>query len=134
MKEGVITLNAAQYERKHDPRGIDECYQDLAVAIVRQACYDYEKTLIELYKGPSGKKKAALLMDKKEQEMFFHSQWYEFLMNADPIVLMEGIRQRAQKKVREQVEKRAGVKKLKSVNKAGTPSVEDTGEREEKES
>ena len=53
--------------------GLEESYQGLITAVIRQAVKDYVSVLLRLFSCPAGKKKAALEMEKAELEVFLHS-------------------------------------------------------------
>ena len=44
--------------------GLEESYQGLITAVIRQAVKDYVSVLLRLFSCPAGKKKAALEMEK----------------------------------------------------------------------
>ena len=86
--------------------GLEESYQGLITAVIRQAVKDYVSVLLRLFSCPAGKKKAALEMEKAELEVFFHSDWFHTLtdMNGERLLLwarrlaMEKAIRRKQKK------------------------------------
>lgn len=63
------------------PRDIDECYQELGAAIVKQAVDEYKQALIN-----DNKLKIA------ENEHFFRSGWYKILTNIDGKMLVKRLR------------------------------------------
>ena len=64
-------------------------YEELANAIVAQACVDYRTALAKLKYAPHH---AQALADKKEIEKFFLSPWFMLLTNLDGKRLMNTIR------------------------------------------
>jgi len=111
MKEGVKNLSTMQ-EIHYASSGLSENYERLAVAIVAQAAKDYERTLLSLYKKPKpGKIRSALLLNKMELENFFHSSWYEMLVDADGDLLLNGIRSRAKEKAKDAIRRKIKAEK-----------------------
>jgi hypothetical protein len=58
----------------------DECWQDLANAIIVQATADYRHALRMLREN---KYNAGLLYDKESLEEFFRSDWFQVLTRLD---------------------------------------------------
>lgn len=69
--------------------GLDDGYQELVIAIIKQAEKDYEGVLLRLFSRPTGTKRMGLLKEKAELEDFFHSQWYQTLTEVDGDKLIE---------------------------------------------
>ena len=68
---------------------LEDSYTDLASAVVAQAAKDYVKTLRKLWKkGTTVRAKRKQILEKLELERFFHSAWYEMLMDLDPDSLL----------------------------------------------
>lgn len=77
----------------------DECYKELAVAIVKAAVKDYIKTLQKLMrKNIKNEKRKGLTFEKKSIEHFFYSSWFEFLVDIDPDHLIKECCELAAKK------------------------------------
>jgi len=68
-------------------------YQELANAIILQACKDYRKALKTLKKFPEDKKAKS---ECTEIEKFFHSDFYGKLTQIDGDVLIEKMRKEVQ--------------------------------------
>lgn len=98
--------------------GLEQGYQDLIIAIIKQAVRDYETVLIRLFSRPAGAKKAALEMKKTELEVFFHSEWFGTLTDFDGDILIAAARKHAVEKAKEAI-RRKHKKKLKDMEKAG---------------
>ena len=62
---------------------LDNGYQELIAAIIRQAVKDYVSVLLRLFSKPDGAKRTALEMQKTELEVFFHSEWYASITDLD---------------------------------------------------
>ncbi len=104
----------------------EDQYSDLAMAIVTQATRDYIQIFQKLWKKDNTlKMKRMLLFEKEQIEDFFHSDWYEFLTDLDPDMLLNGCRQRAVEKEKEKIKKqnKRKMKKLlmKAAGKDGIP-------------
>lgn len=70
--------------------GIYDPYEELANAVVIQACADYKRTYIcHLRSNGKGKKTEKQI---EELEFFFRSNWYKTLTEVDGETLMERIR------------------------------------------
>ena len=69
---------------------INDCYQDLANAIILQAVHDYRKALKILKRYPRCK---AALEEKKRDEEFFQSEWYSHLTKVDGKRLMKKLQE-----------------------------------------
>ena len=69
---------------------INDCYQDLANAIILQAVHDYRKALKILKRYPRYK---AALEEKKRDEEFFQSEWYSHLTKVDGKRLMKKLQE-----------------------------------------
>ena len=67
---------------------MNELYQDLAYAIIKQAVTDYKKSMRQLRRNDKYK---PAQKTKKECEKFFQSDWFQFLSRIDPNYLLEGI-------------------------------------------
>ena len=78
--------------------GLEESYQGLITAVIRQAVKDYVSVLLRLFSCPAGKKKAALEMEKAELEVFFHSDWFHTLTDMDGERLLLSARRLAMEK------------------------------------
>lgn len=59
----------------------EDPYEKLAHAIIVQAAKDYQKALRQLRLNP---RYGPSRETKKEVEQFFHSEWFQFLTDADP--------------------------------------------------
>lgn len=124
MKEGVKNLSAMQ-EIRYESSGIVENYEKLAVAIVAQAAKDYEQTLLALYRKPKpGKIRSELLLQKMEIENFFHSSWYETLVDADGELLLNGIRARAKEKAKDAIRRKVKAEKKRNEMPVDTANAE----------
>lgn len=64
-------------------------FEELANAIVIQACKDYREALIRLRRFPRDKRAKGTAA---ECERFFRSEWYRILTNLDAEILMERIK------------------------------------------
>ena len=62
---------------------MDDNYQELVIAIIKQAERDYERVLLRLFLRPTGAKRVELLKEKAELEGFFRSSWYQTLTDVD---------------------------------------------------
>ena len=102
-KNKTVTVFSTSDSEKGSPTGIYENYQQLALAVVGQACKDYEATLRKLYQHPRGKEKVALLLDKRELDTFFHSAWFEMLTDLDGDYLLRGVKEKAMGKEKERI-------------------------------
>ena len=80
--------------------GLEESYQGLITAVIRQAVKDYVSVLLRLFSCPAGKKKAALEMEKAELEVFFHSDWFHTLTDMDGERLLLSARRLAMEKAK----------------------------------
>ena len=79
-------------------RNIEQCYRDLADAIVVQAANDYRKALDgRSYHTSLGKDSEWV---KKEVEKFFHSSWFRALTKIDGDFLLEQLEREHNEKVR----------------------------------
>ena len=66
----------------------DDCYTELAVAVVKQACKDYKTAVHRLLRDHDHE--AALRM-KADVEKFFRSEWFTMLSDLDGEALMKRI-------------------------------------------
>ena len=79
----------------------------LAIAIVKQAADDYERTLMEMLRKPSPAEMKKLQAKKAENERFFQSEWFDVLVqHTDGKRLMKQIQKNAVRKEKERVEKK----------------------------
>ena len=69
---------------------MNDCFQDLANAIILQAVHDYRKALRILKRYP---RYEAALIEKKRDEKFFQSEWYRQLTNVDGKMLMQKLQE-----------------------------------------
>ena len=99
----------------------DECFSELAAAIIRQAVKDYESVLIRLLRKPAGIKKIRLEAERVELEVFFHSPWYETLTDIDGDRIIKATRQHAVEKEKAAIRRRLK-KKLKTTEHTNTPT------------
>ena len=83
--------------------GLEESYQGLITAVIRQAVKD---VLLRLFSCPAGKKKAALEMEKAELEVFFHSDWFHTLTDMDGERLLLSARRLAMEKAKEAIRRK----------------------------
>lgn len=97
--------------------GMEECYERLMAAIIKQAVKDYEAVLIALFRNPTGHRKIHLQLEKADLEAFFHSQWYEFLTDIDGDRILEAARRQAVEKEKAAIRRRME-KKLKKMGRA----------------
>ena len=102
--------------------GLDEGYQELVIAIIKQAEKDYEGVLLRLFSRPTGTKRMGLLKEKAELEDFFHSQWYQTLTEVDGDKLIELARLNAVEKAKVSI-RRKQKKKLKEMEKAERANI-----------
>lgn len=102
--------------------GLEESYQGLVAAVIRQAVKDYVSVLVRLFSSPAGKKKTVLEMEKAELEVFFHSEWFHILTDMDGEQLLISARRLAMEKAREAI-RRKHRKKLAEMEKAGTAAM-----------
>ena len=102
--------------------GLEESYQGLITAVIRQAVKDYVSVLVRLFSSPAGKKKTVLEMEKAELEVFFHSEWFHTLTDMDGEQLLISARRLAMEKAREAI-RRKHRKKLAEMEKAGTAAM-----------
>lgn len=65
---------------------MDDPYRNLANAIVVQAAKDYRKALRQLRRNPIYE---TARNEKNEVERFFHSEWFQYLTDADPDYLLD---------------------------------------------
>ena len=86
--------------------GLEESYQGLITAVIRQAVKDYVSVLLRLFSCPAGKKKAALEMEKAELEVFFHSDWFNTLTDMDGERLLLSARRLAMEKAKEAIRRK----------------------------
>lgn len=86
--------------------GLEESYQGLITAVIRQAVKDYVSILLRLFSCSAGKKKAALEMEKAELEVFFHSDWFHTLTDMDGERLLLSARRLAMEKAKEAIRRK----------------------------
>lgn len=96
---------------------MEECYENLVAAIVKQAVRDYERILVQLFSRPAGEKQIRLNMEKVELEVFFHSAWYGTLTDIDGDRLIRTVRSHALDKAKEII-RRKHQKRLKEMGMA----------------
>ena len=96
--------------------GLADGYQELVIAIIKQAEKDYEGVLLRLFSRPTGTKRMGLLKEKAKLEDFFHSQWYQLLTEVDGDKLIELARLNAVEKAKDS-SRRKQKKKLKDMEK-----------------
>ena len=101
---------------------MDDGYQELIAAIIRQAVKDYVSVLLRLFSKPDGAKRTALEMQKTELEVFFHSEWYTSITDMDGDRLINAARRQAMEKAKEAI-RRKHRKKLAAMGKAGTAAM-----------
>ena len=82
---------------------LDDGYQELIAAIIRQAVKDYVSVLLRLFSKPDGTKRTALEMQKTELEVFFHSEWYASITDLDGDRLISAARRQAVEKEKEAI-------------------------------
>lgn len=99
MNNAAIQLETCQAESFGDP------YANLAAAIVKQACRDYESIIVGLYFQKDSRKRMELLRMKSEVEGFFQSGWYGALTDIDGNRLQARIREIAGQSIRKMIEK-----------------------------
>ena len=93
----------------------DTPYDELAMAIIKQAVKDYVKVIRKLWdKKVTVIQKRNLMLEKADLEGFFNSGWYEWLTDINPDKLMAQCRVIAKEKEKQAIEKRnkAAIKKL----------------------
>ena len=96
----------------------NEAAERLAIAIVKQAADDYEKTLRKMLRHPSPEAMRKLKQDKAENEKFFLSSWFEMLVNqTDGRALMMQIRKNAAAKEKQRLEMKLKKAKEKTAKK-----------------
>jgi hypothetical protein len=81
-------------------RNIEQCYRDLADAIVVQAANDYRKALGGKSYHVNPKKDSEWV--KKEVEKFFHSSWFRALTHVDGDFLIEQLQREHNEKIRKE--------------------------------
>ena len=69
---------------------MNDCFQDLANAIILQAVHDYRKALRILKRYPRCE---AALAEKERDEEFFQSDWYSHLTKVDGKRLMKRLQE-----------------------------------------
>ena len=85
----------------------NEGSERLAIAIVKQACDDYESTLMKMLRKPSESEMRKLKVMKAEAEEFFLSPWCEMLLQqSDGRAIMKQVQKNAVRKEKERVEKK----------------------------
>lgn len=85
----------------------DDGAQRLAIAIVKQAADDYERTLMQMLRKPPSAEMKTLKNRKAENERFFLSEWCDVLLqHTDGKTLMKQIQKNAVRKEKERVEKK----------------------------
>ena len=82
---------------------INEAYENLANAIVKQAVVDYKEPLRKLEKNPNDKEAKR---DAERIERFFHSGWYTQLTSIDGDWLIRKIREMVKEEIREKIRKK----------------------------
>ena len=93
------------YSEEKISRGcnINEAYENLANAIVKQAVVDYKEPLRKLMKNPNDK-------DAKREaeriERFFHSGWYTQLTSLDRDWLIRKTKEMVKEEIREKIRKK----------------------------
>ena len=109
---------------------MEECYENLVAAIVKQAVRDYERILLQLFSRPTGEKQVRLNMEKVELEVFFHSAWYGTLTDIDGDRLIRTVRSHALDKAKEIIRKKHQ-KRLKEMGMAagGADKVSKSAEK-----
>ena len=83
---------------------INEAYENLANAIVKQAVMDYKEPLRKLMKNPNDKEAKH---DAERIERFFHSGWYTQLTSIDGDWLIRKTREMVKEEIREKMQKKA---------------------------
>lgn len=66
--------------------GIEDCYKNLALVIVKKALSDYVIECKKLAKNPEN---TYAMHNKSQIERFFHSPWYSLMCDVDPDYLMQ---------------------------------------------
>ena len=96
---------------------INEAYENLANAIVKQAVVDYKEPLRKLEKNPNDKEAKR---DAERIERFFHSGWYTQLTGIDGDWLIRKTREMVKEEIREKMRRKAEQmrKKLEKEEKA----------------
>jgi len=107
-------ISAIQLTSGRSSSGLDECYELLTAAIIKQAVKDYEAVLVALFHKPTGIREIRLQAEKADLERFFHSQWYEFLTEIDGDRLIEAAKRNAVEKEKAAIRRRMK-KKLKKM-------------------
>ena len=79
---------------------INEAYENLANAIVKQAVVDYKEPLRKLEKNPNDKEAKR---DAERIERFFHSGWYTQLTSIDGDWLIRKTREMVKEEIREKI-------------------------------
>ena len=67
-------------------------YAELANAIILQAVKDYRQSLCMLKRRPDS---SPWRKEKRSCERFFHSSWFSMLTDADPNMILDGLREEA---------------------------------------
>ncbi|MBQ8160223.1 MAG: hypothetical protein IJ083_05675 [Clostridia bacterium] len=64
-------------------------YQELAIAVIKQAAYDYRAIARRLKRTGSSEERQRLSQEKESIRRFFLGQWYELLSGSDngPVIL-----------------------------------------------
>ena len=96
---------------------MDDNYQELVIAIIKQAERDYERVLLRLFLRLAGAKRVELLKEKAELEGFFRSSWYQTLTDVDGDKLIELARLTAMENAKAAI-RRKQKKKLKEMEHA----------------
>ena len=82
---------------------INEAYENLANAIVKQAVVDYKEPLRKLEKNPNDKEAKR---DAERIERFFHSGWYTQLTSIDGDWLIRKTKEMVKEEIREKIRKK----------------------------
>lgn len=98
------------YSDNDGPGGIDGAFTNFANAIIENAAIEYSNTLTELLKVPSESEQNELKKSKEKIESFFYSDWFSFLTDCDPEIIISGIRRNVKQQVKEDLEKQKRAK------------------------
>ena len=76
--------------RGYDP--VEMCWEDLAQAVILSAVKEYRRALKCLRINPENRE---WIRKKTECERFFRSWWFGVLTDADPAVILDGLKKEA---------------------------------------
>ena len=63
-----------------------DCYEELVIGIIRQACKDYSVSVYRLFRDHDDKLAQTM---KADVEQFFHSEWFHTLYDLDGGILLK---------------------------------------------